>query len=344
MASIADVRFAWPVSKSGYEWIDAHVVRDDWTVEKRVSRVLVPKERRDARDLWKGELENPLIDKPALFLQFAGQPADEVSFAKFAESVGPLTTGVIAVPTGNSAKFPRPPGGINVPELMNEYPQDVVDEWLDKWQAKGAVFGETFEHWDESRRRMRFLMRLWFAVDGRDPSQIEPVIKFRQDKHKCELVLGSDESKVMMSFSGSPIYRPGSLLGAAEFLLKDGLSTEVGDSVRVALPPYHEKHWAFTLEPDSLIGAMWIQFALAVSESKKFIACEVCGEYIQVAPGVANSNRTLCSDACKAKAHRQRRAKALALAAAGMKPRQIAKEVGSKLETVQKWLQDRKEK
>lgn len=62
----------------------------------------------------------------------------------------------------------------------------------------------------------------------------------------------------------------------------------------------------------------------------------------RTSPQVARTNRTLCSNACKAKAHRQRREQALELAAKGLTPRQIAKQVGSQLSTVQKWLEERK--
>jgi hypothetical protein len=56
----------------------------------------------------------------------------------------------------------------------------------------------------------------------------------------------------------------------------------------------------------SLIGALWLQFVMAVAEGRSFRACEVCGKSFELRPEINRKSRYYCSDACRVKAFRLR--------------------------------------
>ena len=71
-------------------------------------------------------------------------------------------------------------------------------------------------------------------------------------------------------------------------------------------------HWARSTcasRPSSLIGAIWVQAALAISERKVFRPCPVCKRPIEISrSGGARTDTVFCSDRCKSRDYRQRRA------------------------------------
>ncbi|MFH1920114.1 MAG: helix-turn-helix domain-containing protein [Planctomycetota bacterium] len=91
-----------------------------------------------------------------------------------------------------------------------------------------------------------------------------------------------------------------------------------------------------------LLTALWCQFVLAVAENKQFRRCATCNRPFEVSPEVNRKDRTICSDACRAKAYRRRKASALKLREAGKNLREIAKEIGSDPQTIKGWLQEKK--
>jgi hypothetical protein len=90
--------------------------------------------------------------------------------------------------------------------------------------------------------------------------------------------------------------------------------------------------------PSTLAQALWLQFAEAVCQDKDFRKCEVCGKPFELSPGVARTNRRLCSTNCKVKAHRKRKARVVQLWERGITLPTILRESGSEPERVKKWL------
>jgi len=101
--------------------------------------------------------------------------------------------------------------------------------------------------------------------------------------------------------------------------------------------------FAFKVVPESLLGALWLQFALAVAGNKKYRACGACGQWFEVSPDVARTSRSYCKEACRARAYRARKDRAQAMAAEGKSIKQIAEELGSDEKTVTGWLLQNKE-
>jgi hypothetical protein len=113
-----------------------------------------------------------------------------------------------------------------------------------------------------------------------------------------------------------------------------------------ALVVFDEDHklggLALQVKPNSLLGALWIQFALAVAGNKKYRACATCRQWFELSPQIARTSKLFCSEACRSQAYRNRKEKAHLLAAEGKTFKQIAEELGSDLKTVQEWLKHRK--
>jgi hypothetical protein len=91
-------------------------------------------------------------------------------------------------------------------------------------------------------------------------------------------------------------------------------------------------------EPDDLGGALWLQFAQAVTAQTRFHVCKQCGEWFALPQRGARISREYCSNSCRTKAYRGRQERARALAAKGKSPKDIARELDTTALVVRKWL------
>jgi hypothetical protein len=94
------------------------------------------------------------------------------------------------------------------------------------------------------------------------------------------------------------------------------------------------------LKPAELLDFMFLQLGYALIGGRRFGQCPVCGKWSLLTPGVNRADRTTCSDYCRLKLYRQRRAQAVALGHSGWTPEQIAKEIGSDISKVKTWLSE----
>jgi hypothetical protein len=92
------------------------------------------------------------------------------------------------------------------------------------------------------------------------------------------------------------------------------------------------------LKHEDLLGFMFCQLGHAFIGGRCFLQCAVCGKWSLLSPGVNRADRTTCSDYCRLRRHRQRRAKADELHRKGWSPEKIAKEIGSDVSKVKNWL------
>lgn len=95
-----------------------------------------------------------------------------------------------------------------------------------------------------------------------------------------------------------------------------------------------------TLEPLSLISAMWLQLALAITGDKRFEACKFCRRMFEISTEQTGfrSHREFCTDSCKTKDYRKRKRSALRLAEGGKLSAEIADKTGTDAATVKAWL------
>ena len=90
--------------------------------------------------------------------------------------------------------------------------------------------------------------------------------------------------------------------------------------------------------PRDLWGALWLQFADAVASGARYERCRECTTWFELSPQAARADRLYCSEGCKQKAYRERKAEALRLHGEGKTAGAIARSVGSDAATVKGWL------
>lgn len=92
------------------------------------------------------------------------------------------------------------------------------------------------------------------------------------------------------------------------------------------------------LHPRSLWGAICAQFILAIQWDKRFQRCSACGRWFELGSGANRTDRTTCSDQCRARLYRVRQARAVELFQAGKTVKEIATELKSDVKTVKGWI------
>jgi hypothetical protein len=78
-------------------------------------------------------------------------------------------------------------------------------------------------------------------------------------------------------------------------------------TAHVTLRPGNDRPLSLQLVSDTLLAALWLQFAQAIHGNKDYRACGACGRFFELDPAVARTNRLYCSDACRSKAYRTRK-------------------------------------
>ena len=96
-----------------------------------------------------------------------------------------------------------------------------------------------------------------------------------------------------------------------------------------------------SLNPLSLLGAIWLQFAAAVEGRRNFEKCKNCGRPFEISRAAATGKRSdakFCSTRCRVGGYQRRIEQARRLAKSGMPIPKIAGEVGSDPATVRRWI------
>jgi hypothetical protein len=93
-----------------------------------------------------------------------------------------------------------------------------------------------------------------------------------------------------------------------------------------------------------LLAFMFWQFGVSLVISRKFRQCQNCGKCFQVAPGTGRADKATCSGSCRFLLYRKRKQRAIELQAKGWNVRKIAKEVGSDVSRVKRWVSTNKRK
>jgi len=94
----------------------------------------------------------------------------------------------------------------------------------------------------------------------------------------------------------------------AEFCLHDAISYSLARRASVVLKGgFGSSAGGVRLSPINLIGALWLQFALAVDGNVGYAHCQSCGSWFPIASGAGRTDKRYCSDACRMRAYRQRK-------------------------------------
>src|SRR5262245_21694274 len=315
--------FSWEVFEAGYEW-------DPWLCTgPKSDAALIPAfvlgypSRRYA----------PLRRYPALFREFA--------------AVTPTQEGILL--------FANEFGNLREQPLLRD-PEGARDS---SW----SVGGETYAVWRREIFDMRHVVTLWDMVQRGDVDGLSRQIRWDKDERwGKDLVLfdshpelkpkrkpkpPDERARKLIAFGGGIPESWRHASGQEHFVgpaidyiqqvtnrdLEGGVSPKLDGGARGGHP-------TLRYVPNSLSGALWLQVAEAISGKKIYRICEVCGRAFEVRPETTRSDRVYCRAACRTRAYRTRQDKARQMYAAGKTLRAIAKELGSDIETVKKWVTD----
>lgn len=273
--------FTYPVAKDGYCWVEAKqgdpvmgpVSTDRWITDG------VPVDAR-----WGQRLYHPL-ENPVLFRIFATTDPTEHGVKEFADKFGLLVATSTVV-------------------LPDDHPF-----------AGQLAYAESLSNWHHHIREMRLTMAVWDAVLNRDIDALRSMLRVEpggRDVHGQQVAVyrcggfgfpGDDFPVTYL-----PAVAAGDLATVAvahvHQILNSWLQNAVVPSVVVAASDSLKLQW----RPLHLLGAMWLQFALAVDSHKQFRPCANCGTWFEISADGSRASRQYCSDACRMRAYRARKA------------------------------------
>ena len=311
--------FSWSVTE-GYEWL---------TVEPSEAQNLndVPGAGWVLREVpdQAARSYQPLTDATGLFRTFALAKPTKAGVLAFANEYGLLGTERYLDPD------PR-----EVPDAMAG--EQVVGERLSDWIAHILVMKDAVDVWDlvatrdepglKKLQRSRKLFTKPPAHRLAEPAAVEP-------QHDAYTADGFDR----LGYYQSP--RSVSLSDAWDFVM-DAITQHLEETgVEMTMKwDRAQRTGRFYIAPRSLLAAMWVQFAEAVSEQKTYERCRLCGKPFEVSTAQtgARTNRRFCSDEHKNQFHYEKRTRARQLQDGGATLREIADEYETTVAAVKKWL------
>lgn len=318
------------IAADGYRWVDG-------PAGEAPARYLVP------IPSTKKDVSRKPLDEPALHRRFAALSHDETAFLGFANAYGQL------------GALPAFGGGRALTIEGRDLP------------------AEHFLFWAENSFWMKQAVRLWDALrpDARpeDRRMIEEWIRlevWRESGDDGDLLREGDE-RLRIVFTPAE----GTIWGQHRRFVPDGWA-RFGDRARwpksaeqaavlvlsnvvnFGLQNTRARLWEVSKvrtrgvplvigsEPYNLIGALWLQLALAIEGNLTYKPCERCGQWYHVPPRARFNTSRFCSNSCRFMAYRDRKTEAQRLAAEGVTPKQISVRMGWDLGMVKKWIREAK--
>jgi len=250
------------------------------------------------------ETYRPLRSKSALFRTFASLPDRESAFAEFAGSYGDLYDPDYLVRDG---RVLSPDDGLNESQGF-----DGLGNALAVWKAHRRLLAFALRLWDalsEGRARDVIGTDLVLTPTPRDneESAQQPAMRIQGRIGTMLVDLGAHPSAIPTVGGEYGWLGYASRTSSPDVIVQSALATlitEMCGSVDVAMEisSAQPRGLRLTFEVSSLIGAMWLQFALAVDGNRKYRACPECGEWWDATE--TRSDRQTCSDRCRKRRHR----------------------------------------
>ena len=271
----------------------------------------------------------PLDQAPALFMEFAQLRAALSDIREFANQWGALGSEITC--GFESAGGPHPSGK---PPPKPMYWGEAIGAW-----ASGiSEMSWAVEMWELAESKDEHLLSehiwqegdtiLWGNWDGDKP---DPDLYSSEGIDWAAALAdpnageddGADYELPLMAVVGDYVCAPHKsperlaiiekhgLQAAARFVVSDlvteGLRGRVSAVLASVGPQEPDIPLSTRILPHNLIGALWLQLALAVEQSKSYRQCFECAKWFEVAPGVGRPEKQYCSDACRMRAYRKRK-------------------------------------
>jgi hypothetical protein len=195
---------------------------------------------------------------------------------------------------------------------------------------------------------MRVLVELWDTLRSEDDlarsDSLAKVIRWDDDGVQYVGPWGSHLiADRRMNPETLATFKPDDLIAPAWRFLHTAINAELKKHPLRALIAGQDTARLY-LTPESLLGAMWYQFAAAVAQGKQFRRCEHCGKWFDPGQDFHESGRRVRADArfcggpCRSRNYQSKKKAALELRAKKVSLREIAKKLNSDIQTVKGWV------
>jgi hypothetical protein len=325
--------FRWSVPQNGFRWIKSRLYETEGDERPgritHMSRATVEPEWVLTDDVAIGVpymrwQYAPLKSDTGLFRTFASLLTDQASILGFANRYGMLGIG----------KF----SDVSVEHQKQEVMRSVVEP-LRAWEGEILAMRRAVEVWEWFREGNRTKLAthiLWGNDEWYYDSNPEAGAFFESPKPNRVQVLIPP---------AIDLFQPGDIMMPASFLVQRWINEKLRGKVSPQLrydPPLGKR--VLQIIPDTLLGAMWLQFARSIDGNRKYVACKECGRWYEVSTddGKVRKTREFCSDPCKSKHYRRRKGEALRLKSEGKSVAAIAKQLDTPVETIKTWTNKRK--
>ena len=209
--------------------------------------------------------------------------------------------------------------------------------------ALRKMFGERITDWQDEVATMAHLVRLWDATTTKgDHATLKEFVTWEAngDGVWYEGILGqtavartSYKEEFFKNLNTGELVRP-----ALEFVrtkVTERLDKS-GIANRLLWDPSYRRQKLHVV-PESLVAALWLQFAKAIEGDKKYRQCEQCNRWFEVA-AEKREDAKFCQNACRSKAYRERQKTARKLRSEGVPVREIARRLESDTKTITRWI------
>jgi hypothetical protein len=277
----------------------------------------------------------PLEEDSGLFFRLASTAPDEAGVLGFANQFGALGLSVTASHWADEVSSPL---YATVDQRIPEWAltgRGGMEESLAAWRQEISELNELVSAWELVRARDEKTLRERFQWEGGQAvyylppeGTLQPVLD-----DTFPLLSRDEVPEIMARIPGGDVLRPAMLFVQrfVNFRLREQGAFEL-------LWDYERIYPSLNYMPKNLIGAIYIQFALAIEGDKEYRRCPECGKRFELTPGVNRTSRVTCSNVCRTSAYRHRQQRARQLHAEGKGVKEIAKMVGSTADQVKKWV------
>jgi hypothetical protein len=200
---------------------------------------------------------------------------------------------------------------------------------VDSKFGPSLVPGETLQLWQDEIRTLRLAVMVWDAAST-GGNQLATQLKAALAKRDLPLMV----RRALHVTDDDP------MMTALSFIQRqtDAHLRRYVDSrlvFRESQPRLHLR-----LEPTTLLGALWLQFALSVDSLKRFVKCTECGAPFEVSRGQRTGKRPdakFCSPRCRVGHYRGRIEEARRLRSS-LRPNEIARKLNTSRRVINRWL------
>jgi hypothetical protein len=289
MASSLEL-FRWVRPEGGFEWVNDVVMAPDNQpgidqIDRTETRFLAPKAMPKPKH-WQ---YNPLAEYPTLYRDFASLDPSEEAYAAFATAYGALGVGFFTegarILTEGREPFCRWRAAhasmrrvADVLTAIQSSDAKVLSEWFTLHEGSASFRREDDLTWLQTgvvamAGQLRDYLWIWANEAESDAEALIRIAK-----------------------------------GWAQQQINEAVERDGHQSTARVLFDVDRKEMSLHLVPRTLLGAMWLQCARALTLNPIFRSCQHCGRWFELSPEKRRKQSLYCSSRCKVAAYRKRKA------------------------------------